>query len=72
MTFKELREVWSGMVNVSVRDKDGELFIAEDYPFDLVSTNSWLDRCEVRAIMCDMYIQRDGHSSCVVKLDYRG
>lgn len=72
MTFKELREVWSGMVNVVVRTKDKPSLCIEDYPFDMVQKRPWLDNCRVRAIEPDAYVQRDGHSSCVVKLDYRG
>lgn len=72
MTFKDLRNVWSGMVNVSVYAIDKAPLTIEDYPFDMVQKRPWLDNCEVRAIEPDAYIQRDGHSSCVVKLDYRG
>lgn len=71
MTFKDLRNVWGGMVNVIVYVKGKPLTI-EDYPFDMVQKYPWLDNCEVRAIEPDAYVQRDGHSSCVVKLDYRG
>lgn len=72
MTFKDLRSVWSGMVNVSVFAIDKATLTIEDYPFDMVQKRPWLDNCEVRAIEPDAYVQRDGHSSCVVKLDYRG
>lgn len=72
MTFKDLRSVWSGMVNVSVFAIDKAPLTIEDYPFDMVQKRPWLDNCEVRAIEPDAYVQRDGHSSCVVKLDYRG
>lgn len=72
MLFKDLRSVWSGMVNVSVFAIDKAPLTIEDYPFDMVQKRPWLDNCEVRAIEPDAYIQRDGHSSCVVKLDYRG
>lgn len=72
MTFKDLRSVWSGMVNVSVFAIDKAPLTIEDYLFDMVQKRPWLDNCEVRAIEPDAYIQRDGHSSCVVKLDYRG
>lgn len=71
MTFKDLRSVWSGMVNVSVFAIDKAPLTIEDYPFDMVQKRPWLDDCEVRAIDPDMYKQRDGHSSCVVKLDYK-
>lgn len=71
MTFKDLRSVWSGMVNVSVFAIDKAPLTIEDYPFDMVQKRPWLDNCEVRAIEPDAYVQRDGHSSCVVKLDYR-
>lgn len=69
MLFKDLRSVWGGMVNVVVCINDKTLTI-EDYPFDMVQKYPWLDNCDVRAIEPDAYIQRDGHSSCVVKLDY--
>lgn len=72
MLFKDLRSVWSGMVNVSVFAIDKAPLTIEDYPFDMVQKRPWLDNCEVRAIEPDAYVQRDGHSSCVVKLDYRG
>lgn len=72
MLFKDLRSVWSGMVNVSVFAIDKAPLTIEGYPFDMVQKCPWLDNCEVRAIEPDAYIQRDGHSSCVVKLDYRG
>lgn len=72
MTFKDLRSVWSGMVNVSVFAIDKAPLTIEDYPFDMVQKRPWLDNCEVMAIEPDAYVQRDGHSSCVVKLDYRG
>lgn len=72
MVFKDLRSVWSGMVNVSVFAIDKAPLTIEDYPFDMVQKRLWLDNCEVRAIEPDAYVQRDGHSSCVVKLDYRG
>lgn len=72
MVFKDLRSVWSGMVNVSVFAIDRAPLTIEDYPFDMVQKYPWLDNCEVRAIEPDAYVQRDGHSSCVVKLDYRG
>lgn len=71
MTFKDLRSVWSGMVNVSVFAIDKAPLTIEDYPFDMVQKRPWLDNCEVRAIEPDAYVQRDGHSSCVVKLDHR-
>lgn len=72
MLFKDLRNVWGGMVNVIVRTKDKPSLCIEGYPFDIVQKRPWLDNCEVRAIEPDAYVQRDGHSSCVVKLDYRG
>lgn len=72
MTFKELRKVWGGMVNVIVYTLDKAPLKIEDYPFNMIQKRPWLDDCEVRAIEPDMYIQRDGHSSCVVKLDYIG
>lgn len=72
MTFKDLRNVWCGMVNVLVYAKDKAPLSIEGYPFDMVQKRPWIDDCEVRAIEPDMYIQRDGHSSCVIKLDYRG
>lgn len=72
MLFKDLRSVWSGMVNVSVFAIDKAPLTIEDYPFYMVQKYPWLDNCEVRAIKPDAYVQRDGHSSCVVKLDYRG
>lgn len=71
MTFKDLRSVWSGMVNVSVFAIDKAPLTIEDYPFDMVQKRPWLDNCKVRAIEPDAYVQRDGHSSCVIKLDYR-
>lgn len=72
MLFKDLRSVWSGMVNVSVFAIDKAPLTIEGYPFDMVQKRPWLDNCKVRAIEPDAYVQRDGHSSCVVKLDYRG
>lgn len=72
MLFKDLRSVWGGMVNVIVYAKDKAPLTIEDYPFDMVQKYPWLDDCEVRAIEPDMYVQRFGHSSCVVKLDYMG
>ena len=72
MVFKDLRELWSGMVNVVVRTKDKPSFCIEDYPFDIVQKYPWVDDCEVWSIDPDMYIQRDGHSSCVITLDYKG
>lgn len=72
MLFKDLRNVWGGMVNVIVYSKDKAPLTIEDYPFDMVQKHPWIDNCEVRAIEPDAYVQRDGHSSCVVKLDYRG
>lgn len=71
MLFKDLRSVWGGMVNVVVCINGNTLTI-EDYPFDIARKYPSLDNCEVKAIEPDMYVQRDGHSSCVVKLDYRG
>lgn len=59
-----------GMVNVIVYAKDKAPLTIEDYPFDMVQKYPWIDNCEVKAIEPDMYIQRDGHSSCVIKLDY--
>lgn len=72
MTFKDLRGVWGGMVNVIVYAKDKAPLAIENYPFDMVQKYPWLDDCEVRAIEPDMYVQRFCHSSCVVKLDYIG
>ena len=72
MTFKDLRSVWGGMVNVLVYAKDKAPLSIEGYHFDMVQKYPWFDNCEVRAIEPDAYVQRDGHSSCVVKLDYRG
>lgn len=71
MTFKELREVWSGRTRVGFHDKDGAVVVMEGYPFDLVQTDPRLDNFEVRSICPDMYIQCDNCSSCLVKLDYR-
>lgn len=71
MLFKDLRSVWGGMVNVVVCI-NGNMLTIEDYPFDIARKYPILDNCEVRAIEPDMYVQRDGHSSCVVKLDYMG
>lgn len=69
-----------GMIDGTIIDDNGvehehhgmALLLGEDYPFDMVQKRPWLDNCEVRAIEPDAYVQRDGHSSCVVKLDYRG
>lgn len=72
MTFKELRGVWSGRTRVGFHDKDGAMVVMEGYPFDLVQTDPRLDNFEVRSICPDMYIQRYGHSSCVITLDYKG
>lgn len=72
MLFKDLRELWGGMVNVIVYTIDKAPLTIEDYPFDIVQKYPWIDDCEVRAIVPDAYIQRDGHSSCVIKLNYRG
>lgn len=36
MLFKDLRSVWSGMVNVSVFAIDKAPLTIEDYPFDMV------------------------------------
>lgn len=72
MVFRDLRDVWSGMVNVVVCAIDKPPLAIEGYPFDIAQKRPWIDDCEVRSIDPDMYIQRDGHSSCVVKLDYRG
>lgn len=70
MLFKDLRSVWSGMVNVVVRTKDKQSLCIEGYPFDIVQEYPLIDNCEVWSIDPDMYIQRDGHSSCVITLDY--
>lgn len=72
MTFKDLRSVWCGMVNVVVQTTDKPSLCIEGYPFDIVQKYPWVDNFEVRSIEPDMYIQRDGHSSCVIKLDYMG
>lgn len=72
MTFGELRKVWGGRVNVVVYAQYKAPLTIEDYPFDMVQKYPWLDNCEVKAIEPDMYVQRFGHSSCVVKLNYNG
>lgn len=71
MTFGDLRKVWSGKVNVIVYAHDNASLAIEDYPFDMAQKHPWLDNCEVRAIEPDMYVQRFGYSSCVIKLDLK-
>ena len=69
MTFGDLRKVWGGKVNVIVYAQNNAPLAIEDYPFDMAQKYPWIDNCEVRAIEPDMYVQRLGHSSCVIKLD---